>query len=66
MWWLSPESMRDDLENIYMLLFRFLRNRFRLALCKHELACDPGVRRSRVRSDRLRAVAGAVRLRRAL
>ena len=25
--------MRDDLENIYVLLFRFLRNGFRLALC---------------------------------
>ena len=25
--------LRDDLENIYMLLFRFLGNGFRLALC---------------------------------
>ena len=25
--------MRDDLENIYMLLFRFLGSGFRLALC---------------------------------
>ena len=33
LWRLSPESMRDDLENIYMLLFGFLGNGFRLALC---------------------------------
>ena len=33
MWRSSPESMRDDLENINMLLFRFLGNGFRLALC---------------------------------
>ena len=33
MWRLSPESMRDDLENIYMLLFRFDGNGFQLALC---------------------------------
>ena len=33
MWRLSPESMRDDLENIYMLLFRFVGNGFQLALC---------------------------------
>ena len=25
--------MRDDLENIYMLLFRFVESRFQLALC---------------------------------
>ena len=29
----SPESMRDDLENINMLLFRFVGNGFQLALC---------------------------------
>ena len=33
MWRLSPESMRDDLENIFMVLFKFLGNGFRLALC---------------------------------
>ena len=33
MWRLSPEPMRDDLENIYMLLFRFVGNGFQLALC---------------------------------
>ena len=32
MWRLSPESMRDDLENI-LLLFRFVGNGFQLALC---------------------------------
>ena len=32
MWRLFPESMRDDLENIYMLPFRFVGNRFQLAL----------------------------------
>ena len=32
MWRFSPESMRDDSENIYMLLLRFLGNGFRLAL----------------------------------
>ena len=34
MWRLSPESVRDDLKNIYMLLFRFLGNGFRLAQSK--------------------------------
>ena len=29
----SPHSMREDLENIYMLLFRFIGNGFQLALC---------------------------------
>ena len=33
MWRLSPESRRDDLENIYMLLFRFVGNGSQLALC---------------------------------
>ena len=33
MWRSSPESMRDDLENIHMLLFRFVGNSFQLALC---------------------------------
>ena len=65
MWGLSPESMREDLENIYMLLFRFFGNGFRGAL-QRELACDAGVSRSGARSDRLRVVAGAVRPRRAL
>ena len=46
--------MRDDLENIYTLLFQ------------RELACDTGIRRSRAGYIRLRAVAGAVRPRRAL
>ena len=59
--------MRDDLENIYMLLFRFLGNCFRLALCNVSwLATQESVRRSRARSDRLRAVVRAARPRRAL
>ena len=33
LWRLSPESMRDELENIDMLLFRFVGNGFHLALC---------------------------------
>ena len=33
MWRLSPDSMRDDLENIYMLLFRFLGTGFWLEVC---------------------------------
>ena len=33
LWRLSPESMRDGLENIYMLLFRFLGIGVRLVLC---------------------------------
>ena len=33
MWRLSPESMRDDLENIYMLLFMYVGNGFQLAPC---------------------------------
>ena len=33
MWRLFPESTLDDLENIYMLLFRFVGNGFQLALC---------------------------------
>ena len=36
MWMLSPESMRDDLENIYLLLF-FVGNGFQLALCNVSL-----------------------------
>ena len=47
MWRLSPDSMRDDLENIYMLLLRFFGNRLPAGALQHELACDPGVRRSR-------------------
>ena len=44
MWRLSPESMRDDLENIYVLLFRFVGNGFQLALWTREsvvLVPDP-------------------------
>ena len=65
MWRLSPESMRDDLENIYMLLFRFLGNGFRLALCNVSWLATRSPR-SGARSDRIRAVATAVRPRRAL
>ena len=37
MWRLSPELMRDDLENIYLLLFRFVGNGFQVTLCKVSL-----------------------------
>ena len=33
LWRSSPPSMREDLENIYVLLFRFVGNPFQLALC---------------------------------
>ena len=51
--------LRDDLENIHMLLFRFLGNGFRLALCNVD---DAEARHSGARSHRLRAVVGAARL----
>ena len=38
--------MRDDLENVYMLLFWFFGNGFQLALCSVSWL-SPGVRRSR-------------------
>ena len=56
--------MREDLENVYMLLFWFVGNGFQLAPLQRELACDPGVRRSRARSHRLRAVVRAAERRR--
>ena len=31
--WSSSQSMREDQENIYMPLFRFIGNGFQLALC---------------------------------
>ena len=33
LWRSSPQSMREDLENVYMLLFWFVGNGFQLALC---------------------------------
>ena len=58
--WVAPAEIwpRDELEEVYALLFRFLGYGF--------LARDAEVRHSGARSHRLRAVAGAVRPRRAL
>ena len=53
--------LRDDLENIYSLLFRFLRFGFQRGLAR-----DTEVRHSGARSHRLRAEASAARPRRAL
>ena len=58
--------LRDDLENIYALLFRFLGFGFRLAMSNVVLARDTEVRHSGARSHRLRAEASAARPRRAL
>ena len=66
MWRLSPESMWDDLENIYMLLFMYIGNGTQLALCSVSWLATGEVRRSGAGSHRLRAVAGAARSRRAL
>ena len=56
--------MRDDLENIYMLLFGVRRERLPAGALQRGLACDPETRRSRAGSHRLRAMVAA-RLRRA-
>ena len=56
---------RDDLEEVYALLFRFLGYGFRLAMSNVGWLRDAEVCHSGARSHRLRAVASAVRPRRA-
>ena len=58
--------LRDDLENICALLFRFLGVRLPAGDEQRGLARDTEVRHSGARSHRLRAVAGAAQPRRAL
>ena len=43
LWRSSPQWMRDDLDNIYMLLFRFIGKGFQLALCVGWLATQESV-----------------------
>ena len=54
--------LRDDLENIYMLLFRFFGERVPAGALQFWLVDDAEVRHSGARSHRLRAVVGAARL----
>ena len=62
----SPQSMSEDLENIYMAALPVRRERLPVGALQRGLACNPEVRRSHAGSHHLRAVVGAARPRRAL